>query len=472
MEQKGNILRLAVAACFGVAAGQAGAAILGTSNTTWALEINSNSTIVQANTELQIVLNSIATLVPNHNVTPMFVKVSLLNGAFWGSTAPGILCQANSGGSATLVTGSIDFGGVQGGSTVTFRVTGGLAGGTAASMTGVCTVSATSITVSGLTTKTVSAEVSYTNGGVIATTAQVGNYITFARALSTVVSAPTVAVVVDATSGSDNWAAGSNLTVGTAEIGHVTYSYNGTTGLNSAGLTIDASSALNTAVLTVSGPGIAASMAQGVTGMYLSTVSGCGATVLTGAFTNSASITSVTFAGLTAGDVSAGVFICAVVPGNVVITTGQLTATLTGTPSSATRTLDMTAPSNNIANLTANGTTRNAYFVNASTSTAKTSVLRIINRSGISGVLTATAYNEAGTLIGTANSALGTLFANQMMTKTSADIETALGFTPVSATAKYSVVISGALPSMEVLNFSKDANGTITLSNTSTTTTQ
>jgi uncharacterized protein YkvS len=473
MEQKrNNALRLAVAACFGVVANQAGAAVIGTSNTNYALEIPSNATLVQAATELQININTIPGLVPTAT-TPMFVKVNLLNGATWG-TAPILYCSTAVA-NANPVTGTVDLGGTVGGNSVTFRMTGG---GNA--MSGACTVSANSITVSGLTTKTVSAQIEYTNGATTVTTAQVGNYITFQRGLSTVVSAPATGVVVDATSGSDNWAVGSNLTVGTAYIGRVVYGQatgvtNGNTAYNSAGVTLEGSSAFSTAVLTVSGPAIAASMSRGVSGIYLSTVSGCSDLGVTAAFTNSASTTSVTFAGLTPTVLSAGVFICATVPGNVVITTGQLTATITSmTPLAATQTgLDASAASNNVANVTANGSTRNGYFVNASTSTSKTSVLRLINRSGIAGVITATAYDETGARVGTANASLGNLAINQMMTKTSADLEAAIGYTPASATAKYSIVFSGALPSFEVLNFSKDvASGSVNLSNTSTTNTQ
>ncbi len=466
-QNRNQVLRLAVAACFGVAAGQAGAAaVIGTSNTNWASEIPNNATLLNTGV-LAMTINSIPGLTPTA-ATPMYVKVNLLNGATWGG-APSLECQTAAGAAGTAgSTGSIDLGGTVGGSSVTFRVTGN-----AQTFGGTCNVSAASIVVSGLTTKTVSAQIEYTNGASVATTAQVGNYITFQRGLSTVVSAPATGVVVDATSGSDNFVAGGNLTVGTAYIGRVVYGVNGTTAYNSAGATTEGSSAFSTAVLTVGGPAIAASLAFGVSGMYLGNVSACTDQSYTAAFTTSASSTSVTFAGLTPTQLSAGVFICARVPGNVVITTGQLTATISSiTPLATTQTLDASATSNNIANVTANGSARNAYFVNASTSTSKTSVLRIVNKSGVSGAVTATAYNEAGTVLGTANASLGTLANNQMLTKTSAELEAALGFTPASATAKYSVVISGALPSFEVLNFSKDASGAITLSNTSTTNTQ
>jgi len=464
--QRNNILRVAVAACFGVAAGQAGAAItVGTSTAgvLFALEVPNNASLNNVGNALDIQIPSISGLVPT-GTTPMYVKIDLLNGAVWGA-APTLNC----GGTAAQTAGTIDLGGTVGASNVTFRVTAG-----STTLTGFCTAVASLITVSGTTNKTVSAVIEYTNGAIQVAVPKTGPYISFTRGLSVVVTAPTT-VQVDATSGSDNWVIGTNVTVGTASIGGIYYGANiGTNGVsafNSAMATIDATSAIVTATLTVSGPAIAASIARGLTGMYLSNNVNCAAAA-TAAFTNSASSTSVTFANLTAAELSAGLFICATVPGNVVISTGQLTATLVGTKLAATQTVDTSASSNNLANATANGSTRNAYFVNASTSTSKTSVVRLINKSGVAGTITATAYNEAGTVLGNANSSMGTLTANQMMTKTSAELETALGFTPSGPTVKYSVVFSGALPSFELLNFSKDVSGAITLSNTSNTDTK
>jgi hypothetical protein len=112
---------------------------------------------------------------------------------------------------------------------------------------------------------------------------------------------------------------------------------------------------------------------------------------------------------------------------------------------------------------------RNALFLNASTSTNKTSVLRLINPGSQSGVVRATAYNEAGVQIGGGNVAVGTLGAQQMMTFTSAQLELALGFAPATPTAKYSVVFTANLPSFEVINFIKDiASGNLTLAQAQT----
>lgn len=109
-------------------------------------------------------------------------------------------------------------------------------------------------------------------------------------------------------------------------------------------------------------------------------------------------------------------------------------------------------------------TVRNALFVNASTSTNKTSVLRLINPFDQSGSLTATAYSEAGSIVGAPNASLGTLSAQQTLTLTSAQLEAAIGFAPSSPTAKYRVVFNSSLPGLELVNFVRDnATGNLTL---------
>jgi hypothetical protein len=103
---------------------------------------------------------------------------------------------------------------------------------------------------------------------------------------------------------------------------------------------------------------------------------------------------------------------------------------------------------------------RNALFVNASTSLSKTTVLRLINPNGASGAITATAYNEAGSIVGNANAALGTIAAQQMLTFNAAQLEAAIAYTPASATAKYHIAFSANLPGFEVLSFIETVEAT------------
>ncbi len=108
--------------------------------------------------------------------------------------------------------------------------------------------------------------------------------------------------------------------------------------------------------------------------------------------------------------------------------------------------------------------TRTAWFLSSSTSTNKTNVLRLINTSSQSGTLTASLYDENGLLFGSGNMVLGTIAARQMLSYTSAQLESALGYTPLSPTAKYRVVFNATLPSLELINFTKDiASGNLAL---------
>jgi len=127
-------------------------------------------------------------------------------------------------------------------------------------------------------------------------------------------------------------------------------------------------------------------------------------------------------------------------------------------------TLSQSLTTDRSTNASATSVTRSAWFMSASTSTNKTNVLRIINTSAQSGSLSATVYDEAGHIYGNANTSLGMVDAFQMKAYTSLELESAIGFTPVSPTSKYRVVFSANLPSMELINFTKDiATGTLAL---------
>ncbi len=107
---------------------------------------------------------------------------------------------------------------------------------------------------------------------------------------------------------------------------------------------------------------------------------------------------------------------------------------------------------------------RSAWFVSSSTSSNKTNVLRILNTSTQSGTLSATLYDEDGNLFGSGNTALGSIAPHQMISYTSAQLESVLGFTPISPTAKYRVVFTATVPSLELINFTKDiATGNLAL---------
>ncbi len=127
-------------------------------------------------------------------------------------------------------------------------------------------------------------------------------------------------------------------------------------------------------------------------------------------------------------------------------------------------TLSQSLTADRYTNATAASVSRSAWFLSSSASASKTNVLRIINTSAQSGSLTATLYDENGNLAGSANTVLGPIAPHAMISYTSAQLETAMAFTPASGTAKYRVAFSANLPSMELINFTKDiATGNLAL---------
>ena len=324
------------------------------------------------------------------------------------------------------------------------------------------------MTIAGLGTVGLSATVEYKNGLANAITGLITNYVTFVTGVvATVVSADS-AVIVDATTGSTKFTALSNRSsTNLATLGLVKYTQVGTSAASSdLGANVSAFSAITTATVTVSGPAIAAALAaNGVSGIYLdAAASACNTKSYT---VGSTAANSVSFTNVSATDISAGVNVCINVSGGTTqILTGQMTASLSGVQQTSV-TSDFTTASNGMEFLTSNGTTKNAYFVNAAASTSKTTILRIINTGGNAGPLTVSAFDLSGAPYGTVNASLGNLAVRQMATFDSLALETALGLTGATApgaTVKYRVVVSGGLAAYKILNYSKDVvSGSINL---------
>lgn len=463
MTKPNYILRAAVAACFGIAAGQAAAVVdLSVSPVTgitkFAKEIPATTTTL---TNAGNILDLKVAVPTGYAVTaanPLYVKLNVTNGASF-ATSPTIGCGTAAAVSAA--PGVLQLGGA-GTAFAVFTIAS-----SDTTMSGTCNATMGNLTISAgnLNTVAVSATVEYKNGLANAVTGVLSNYVTYVTGMvATVVSADS-AVVVDATTGSILFTVTSNRSSTTlATLGAVKYTQVGTSAASAGGANnVSAGDVLGvgSASVTVNGPAIAAALAaNGVSGIFLdAAASAC----TTKSYTiSSTGASTVTFTGVSLANISAGVSVCiSVAGGNTQITTGQMTASVGGT-ALANVTADFSTASNALETLSSNGTTKNAYFLNSSSSTTKTSVVRIVNNGGNAGPLTANAYNEAGTLIGTPNASLGNLAVNQMKSLSSAEIETALGLTGASApapTAKYRIVISGGLASYKVLNYTKDVVG-------------
>lgn len=476
MNQKNNVLRVAVLAALGAASGSALAVVDYTVSpitgvTKYANEIPTNTTAV-GNTA-----DNLAIKVPvpaGYSIdaagsNPLYVKVQLTAGSTFKGT-PIITCSGNTGG-ATAVTGTITVGGA-GDSAVTFNV---IKAGDTAITSGFCTISAhTGIGVVTGTSRNVnlSATIEYKNGLSSVASGFSGSFITFVNGFTATISSAG-AIVVDATSGSDNFSAGSAaINSALASAGLVVYPAVGTSAATAGGAAnIGLGEVLGSSSgsVTVNGASLAAALADnGVSGVFLdnNTADNCATKSYT---VSSTASNSVTFTGITTADLTSGVVVCLNVSGSNQILTGAMTASIGGGVLA-----NVTAnfgSAGSLSTVTQNGTTKNAYFVNASSSTAKTSVVRIVNTGGNSGTIRATAYvvgsgtTPDGTAVGTANSTIATLAANESISLTSADLERLLGYTPASSTTKYRVVFSAGLANFKVLNFTRDtASGAITLS--------
>lgn len=483
MSRNNNILRAAIASALGVVAGQAVAVVDYTAATPapakFANEIPTNTAAV-GNTADNLALKIAAPAgyaVDAAGSNPFYVKIQLTAGSVF-KAAPVITCSANTGG-ATAVTGAITVGGAND-SAVTFNV---IKAGDTATLSGFCTISAhTGIGVVSGTSRNVnfSATVEYKNGLTNVVSGMSGSYITFVNGFTATINSAG-AIVVDATSGSDNFSAGSGAISSTlASAGLVRFAPTGTSAATAGGagnIGLGEVLGVNSGSVTVNGAALAAALAaNGVSGVFLdaNTADNCATKTYT---VGSTAAGSVTFTGIsTAALETSGVVVCLNVSGAATqIQTGALTATIGG---GLITNVSMTFPgAGSLSTLTQNGTTKNAYFVNASTSTAKTSILRIVNTGGNSGTIRATAYvvgdgaMVAGVPVassaaaGTANATIATLAPNESISLTSADIETLLGYAPAAATTKYRVVFSAGLAGFKVLNYTRDvATGAITLS--------
>lgn len=466
-----RILRAAMLACFGTVAGQAGAVVnlsiaTPTGTAKVASEIPANTTtLVNSANQLDIKV-----AVPrNYTVSagsPLFIKINLTNGARFVANPTSLRCATAA--AANSLSGQLVVGGA-GNSFVTYSIEPGTVSGT-------CSATNGNLTISGLSNVTVSATIEYKNGVQDVVSGLSFPYVTFTRGMTASVTSADGNVTVDATRGSTLLASTSNKGSTTlATLGFARYRQNGTSAA-SAGLAnnVSAGDVLTTAAVTVNGPALRAGLeANGVSGVFLdAAASAC----TTRSYTvGSTATNAVTFTNVSLTDISAGVWICLNVSGATsVITTGQLTATLSGTPV-ASVTSDFSAPSDALEPVISNGAISNAYMVNASTSPAKTSIIRIVNTGGVAAAFTATAYAVdvgvadgapvAQTVLGTANSALGTIAAGGAVSLTSAQLEEKLGFTPGAPGSKYRIVISAGTDSMVILNYTRDvATGAVVLS--------
>ena len=483
-----NVLHVAVAAAFGVAAvGGAQATVNLNAGTGTVKVAKETASIVLAHgnsaNQFDIALAGPAGIAPS-SVDPTYIRINLATGVTFKTADPTLQCLAATAGAATAIN-AVKQGGGLGFNYVTFSIQNS-AVQTGSYFSGDCTltVNAAGLTLSAGVAGTdlvVSARTEYKDGASY-TTAYLSDkaYVTYVKGVSASVSAAS-AVVVDATSGSDNFATASDLGIQTAAVFGRYFAYGSGVStsavLGTADTTHVSATDVYTAVgvtVTVSGAPLAAGLAANSSaGVFLATAGSidCSAGNSTGVFSSTANGgTTVTFTGIANTTIVSGVILCMNVNGG----TGQI----------ATGAVYIGANEGNVANVTTtlggmkllttvstNGVTKNAYIVHAPTSTSKTTQLWMKNTGATAGPVYATCYGASGAIVGTSNSLLvSSLAVNQLTSKTSSDIFTAIGYTTgYAATDKVSCVLNAALAGLELINQTKDLAGnsiTITQSQT------
>jgi len=481
---KQRVMRAAIAAALGLAATQTYADVninTAAGAVKIASEIPSTTTgLANAGNALDLFLTSPAGVVPTA-ADAVFIRINLSNNVRFSAT-PTLVCSAFTGGSAggnSAIAGVIQNGG-NGNSFVTFTVAPSAAQiGSGLALSGTCTAAGftgiTGIASAGLVSISVTARSEYKDGAAY-TTAFLSDksYITYVQGVTVKASAAS-ALVVDATSGSDNFdSAQSDLTSQTlARAGRYIVTAVGTSAATAtlAG-NISGEALFSGATVTVSGGTLAAALATNLTaGVFLSTAATCAAGTTTGVFSSTANAGStVTFTSITTAVLTdTGVQVCLNVSGNTTqIVTGAIYAGSTGV--FAANVTSNLGGMKQLVTVTTNGVTKNAYIVHSPTSTAKSTQLWFRNTGANAGTIFATCYNTAGTVVGTANSTLtSSLAVNQLLKKTALELFTAVNYSGYTPTEKFSCIFSGGLAGMEVINQTQDiATGAIAVTQSQT----
>lgn len=423
----------------------------------------------------------------NNLVSQVTYRVDLTGGIQFATT-PTLTCSARMftagvSSTATALTASLAAGG-NGQTYALFSFATGHAYTAATAVQGVdvsagdalylngCVLSTTAISADDTATKSVSATVTYTvNSQVFTdTTSRAGTWISFAKAFSASISAPATTAVIDGTTSSAKFVTLKNVGVTTANMGTVvivptnTAAIYGVSGVTL--VTADLTAVASSAVITASGATLGGAT---VTANVFVDTGACAASQYANANTTGSTIT---IGGINAGLSTTGMNVCIVVPGTGTISESQVTLALTaGSTANYTPSLSL---SGNAANVVTNGEIRNGYNIHSKNSTGKTTMMRIINKSGLTGDLKGTLYNAAGTDIGGGQKTVGTFTAdNQTLTfDTSTALEAVFG-TNTAATDKSYIKFYFSKGNYEVLNYTKDlASGAITLTDTSKTDTK
>lgn len=453
-----NVLRLAIAAALaGGAIGGAQAALLVQGGTAFtapkaANELPTNGFSINTAAAALGAGTLMTSFVPTggQNLT---VNVNLDNGAKFVGT-PTLYCSALGGYVSALTPLLGGAGNNQAVFSITETIVTGQFGvaGPNTSALGACYVSALGISVTGTHTAP-SLSITYTYGALGNSTAA-GTFMTYNTGLSASKIAGTD-VVATVASGfvSVSGGVGSYL----VSAGTLLWNGNNSGAIGTFGTQLQLSDALASGSITVAGASLVATKATA--GVWLSTGSPC-STAGAGIGSVAGGTNSVTFnTGLSAQILSAGVNICMQFDGVTAVPAGSITATMSGTPVA-----NYSLPSNSamtMMTVSRNGSSTEVVNLPPSTN-ADAGYLRVYNNSSVSGAVTVTVYNEAGTALATGCS-LGTLAGQSTMSTSVASLETTCSITP-PATGRYRAVLNGAFSSMRAQGLARTAGVLVNLS--------
>jgi len=395
---------------------------------TFAKELPATTTSLKFATADQKVTSLAPTGVKTTPTNPVYVKFFLLGGAKFGTTAPTLTCNSALA-VGDQITTTRTLGGL-GSSAVTFQLTP--AAPQSASLGSACKLTIYGITaMSGLTNKSISAVVEYSDAGVGKTLTSKGKLVTFTQALKVTYSPKTSPVKIDVAQNSKKFIDGST-NKNTALLGTISYGQVGTV-RNKTGGSLTVASALTTVNLSISGPTVASvfSGTKLVSGIYLKKASetcsvGHGA-ITTKPSSSALSGSVVTFKGLGGTALLNGVDVCLVGDGKHVLNDGQISANLVVNTAGNSHVPDLTATNNSLALLKKNGSSTKALVIPDSSKTDKAFV-RIYNVGSATGRVLGSLYGVDGKLIG--SGVLSTSLApNGVLVVTATDLEKAFGLT-------------------------------------------
>lgn len=447
MKKDNRVLRIAIAAAFAGSVGAAHAALIAPAGTAFtAAQVASEL----PTTGINLLSSGAAELTAGSATTPfapaagqtLQVNVVLTGGATY-ATAPVLQCSNTAGASVDTAGGFLPtLGGVGTAQAVFVVSTATMTAGAIGTMVSSCMVSATALTMTTGAHANISMGITFTYGTLASSTVN-GNLVEFQPGLTAGVVAGAATTVAQVTSGFMSLNAGATL------LSAGTIAWGGDTSAASTAVDLSTKLVLNDVMaagsgsITVAGASLAATKATA--GAFLiSNSAGASCAASTPLYTVTGGAASVTFTGVTAADLTAGMPVCLQFTGTTAIPAGSITATLSGVAKTG-YSLPSAGPLT-VTSITRNGTTLIAPLVNVPSGWISRLVL--VNRASSTANYSVTSTSESGNTVSLSGAAAsGTLAANGTTVVDLASLVTASG----SPRTSLQVVVDGVASNVDGL---------------------